>query len=99
MSVDQITRFKGSDTEGVVALARRAKPIWLKHGASAFRLSRVHSGPFAGQWLVVVSYPDWSTFGEAHEAASRDLEFAKVMAETLSKFTLEDRTVVVEHVV
>jgi hypothetical protein len=42
-----------------------------------FRMSRFHTVPSAGQWLVVARYPDWTTYGRAMQTLSEDRAAAR----------------------
>jgi hypothetical protein len=56
-AITQLTRFKSDKTEEMVKNARAAKIIFEKHGAEFLRLSRFHTGVWAGEWLVVLATP------------------------------------------
>ena len=57
MPIVQFTRFKTDKAEEMVQIVRRAKRIFEKHGAEFLRLSRFHTGVWAGEWLVVLATP------------------------------------------
>jgi hypothetical protein len=57
MSITQFTRFKSDKADEMVKTAKQAKKIIEKHGAEFFRMSRFHTGPWAGEWLVVTRLP------------------------------------------
>jgi len=59
MSIVQFTRFKTDKTEEMVKTAKQAKTIFEKHGAEFLRLSRFHTGMWAGEWLVATRYSSW----------------------------------------
>ncbi len=48
MSVIQSARFKSDKPEEMIKAAKRAKPIFEKHGAE-FRLTRFHTGMRTGE--------------------------------------------------
>ena len=56
-TVTSFTRIKSDDAEGVVKNLKEAKKIIEKHGAEFLRVSRFHTGPWIGDWLVVVRFP------------------------------------------
>jgi hypothetical protein len=61
-AITQMTRFKSDKTEEMVKNARAAKIIFEKHGAEFLRMSRFHTGVWAGEWLVVTRYPSWAAY-------------------------------------
>ena len=97
MPVGQVTRFNGGDPEQMVALAKRAKAVWVKHGAESARLVRLHTGPWIGQWLFFIRCSDWTSYGKAQEGIQNDPDFKKVLSETLAIAKLEARNVVLGY--
>jgi hypothetical protein len=95
MSITQFTRFKSDKAEEMIKAAKRGKAIIEKHGAEFFRVSRFHTGAWAGEWLVVTRYPNWEAFGKAQEAIAKDPAFAKLMADTASIAELTGRNIAV----
>jgi len=95
MSVVQFARFKGGDPEQVIKNARIAKKIFEKHGAEFLRLSRFHTGQFAGEWLVATRYANWEVYGKVQDAVAKDADFAKVWSETMKISELTGRNVAV----
>ena len=81
MHIVQFTRLKGGKHDDMVKIAKKAKSIIEKHGAEFMRLSRFHTGAWAGEWLVTSRYPNWSTYGKAQEALAKDADWQKVMAQ------------------
>src|SRR6266436_1599360 len=59
MAIVQFTRFKSDKSEEMVKTAKQAKAIFEKHGAEFLRLSRFHTGMWAGEWLVSTRYSSW----------------------------------------
>jgi hypothetical protein len=80
MFITQLTRWKCGNAEEIAKAAKQAKVIFGKHGAEWLRLSRFHSGPYAGEWLVATRYSGWGAYGKAQEALAKDADFAKLMA-------------------
>ena len=97
MSVVQFTRFSGGQPEEMISAAKKAKALWMKHGAETALCNRFHTGPWTGQWLFVVRCPDWASFGKAQEGMSKDPEFQKLLTYVLSFAKLEGRNVLVGH--
>jgi hypothetical protein len=93
MSIVQFARFKGGDPEQVIKNARIAKKE--KHGAEFLRLSRFHTGQFAGEWLVTTRYSNWEVYGKVQEAVSKDADFVKLWSQTMEISELAGRNVAV----
>ena len=95
MSVTQLTRFKGGKPEDMVKAAKQAKVLMEKHGAEYFRLSRFHTGNWAGEWMVVARFASWGVYGKTQEALAKDAEFQKLMAHVLGMAELTARNITV----
>ena len=98
MAITSFTRFKSDKTEEMVKTAKQAKKIVEKHGAEFFRMSRFHTGPWIGEWLVVTRYSNWEVYGKAQEGMAKDPAWAKLLADTAKVAQLMGRniTVIVE---
>lgn len=95
MSIVQFTRFKGGDAEQMIKNVRLAKKIFEKHGAEFLRLSRFHTGAWAGEWLVTTRYSSWEVYGKVQEAVAKDAEFAKILAQAMEVSELMGRNIAV----
>ena len=95
MAITQMTRFKSDKAEEMVKNAKNAKTIFEKHGAEFLRLSRFHTGIWAGEWLVVTRYASWDVYGKAQEGLSKDPAFEKLMANTANIAQLMGRNLTV----
>ena len=95
MSIVQFTRFKSDKAEEMVKTAKQAKTIFEKHGAEFLRLSRFHTGMWAGEWLVATRYSSWEVYGKVQEAVAKDEAFAKLYAHTATFAELTARNVAV----
>lgn len=95
MSITQLTRFKSDKAEEMVKNAKQAKTIFEKHGAEFLRLSRFHSGMWAGEWLVASRYASWEAYGKAQEGLAKDPAFAKLMEHVNSIAELTGRNIAV----
>src|SRR5258706_14929354 len=93
MAIVQFTRFKSDKSEEMVKTAKQAKAIFEKHGAEYLRLSRFHTGVWAGEWLGVTRYASWEVYGKVQEAVAKDEAFAKLYAHTLTFAELTARNV------
>ncbi|OAF10118.1 hypothetical protein AYJ54_12395 [Bradyrhizobium centrolobii] len=95
MPIVQFTRFKTDKAEEMVQITRRAKTIFEKHGAEFLRLSRFHTGAWAGEWLITTRYASWEVYGKVQEAVAKDPEFAQVQADGMKIAELQGRNIVV----
>src|SRR5260370_7737173 len=82
MAIVQFARFKSDKPEEMVKAAKQGKAIFEKHGAEFLRLSRFHTGAWAGEWLISTRYSSWDVYGKVQEAVAKDPAFAKLMAHT-----------------
>jgi hypothetical protein len=82
MAITSMTRFKSDKAEEMVKAAKQAKKIVEKHGAEFLRMSRFHTGPWIGEWLVVSRYPNWEAYGKAQEGMAKDPAWVKLLAHT-----------------
>ena len=95
MAIVQFARFKTDKPEEMIKTAKQAKAIFEKHGAEFLRLSRFHTGEWAGQWLVTTRYSGWETYGKVQEAVAKDEAFAKLWAHTTTFAQLTGRNIAV----
>ncbi|MET3995429.1 MULTISPECIES: hypothetical protein [unclassified Bradyrhizobium] len=95
MPIVQFTRFKTEKVEETVQIIRQAKKIFEKHGAEFLRLSRFHTGPWAGELLVTTRYSNWEVYGKVQEAVSKDAEFAQLQADGMKIAELQGRNIAV----
>jgi uncharacterized protein len=56
MAITQLTRFKSDKADEMAKVGKQAKKLFEKHGAEFLRLSRFHTGQFAGEWLFASRY-------------------------------------------
>jgi hypothetical protein len=95
MAITQLTRFKSDKADEMAKVGKQAKKLFEKHGAEFLRLSRFHTGQFAGEWLFASRYADWEVYGKAQEGLAKDHEFAKVQAHLMTFAQLTGRNVTV----
>ena len=95
MPIVQFTRFKTDKPDEMTQIVRRAKTIFEKHGAEFLRLSRFHTGAWAGEWLVTTRYSSWEVYGKVQEAVAKDPEFAEVQADGMKIAELQGRNIAV----
>ena len=75
--------------------AKQAKAIFEKHGAEFLRLSRFHTGVWAGEFLISTRYSSWEVYGKVQEAVAKDEAFTKLYAHTATFAELKGRNIVV----
>jgi hypothetical protein len=92
-TITQFTRFKSDKAEEMVKTAKQAKAIFEKHGAEFLRMSRFHTGMWAGEWLIVTRYGSWEVYGKAQEGVAKDPAFKKLMAHTATIAQLMGRNI------
>src|SRR4029450_14058723 len=95
MAIVQFTRFKSDKPEEMIKAAKQGKAIFEKHGAEFLRLSRFHTGPWAGEWLISTRYSSWEVYGKVQEAVAKDEAFAKLLAHTATFAELKGRSIAV----
>ena len=82
MAITSMTRIKSDNIEEVIKVGKQAKQVVEKHGAEFFRMSRFHTGPWIGEFLVVTRYSSWEAYGKAQDGMAKDPAWAKVLAAT-----------------
>ena len=95
MSIVQFARFKSNNAEQVIKNARVAKKIFEKHGAEFLRLSRFHTGAFAGEWLITTRYSNWEVYGKVQEAVAKDADFTKLLSQQMEIAEMVGRNIAV----
>ena len=95
MAIVQFTRFKSDKPEEMIKTAKEAKAIFEKHGAEFLRLSRFHTGMWAGEFLVSTRYSNWEVYGKVQDALVKDEAFAKLYARTATFAELTGRNIAV----
>jgi hypothetical protein len=95
MPVVQFARFKSDDAVQVIKNVRISKKIFEKHGTEFLRLSRFHTGAFAGEFLITTRYSSWEAYGNVQEAVAKDPDFAKVLSQTMEIAELTGRNIAV----
>jgi hypothetical protein len=71
MAIVQFTRFKSDKPEEMIKTAKQAKAIFEKHGAEFLRLSRFHTGMWAGDFLISTRYSSWEVTGWLKKSSPR----------------------------
>ena len=63
-----------------IAVLAKTDAVYLKHGV-AYRLSRFETGPYVGDWLVVVQYADMAAYEKAPASFAQDPEWQQAVTE------------------
>ena len=92
-TITSFTRFKSDKAEEMVKNAKQAKAIFEKHGAEFLRMSRFHTGMWAGEWLVVTRYASWEVYGKVQEKVANDPAYAKLWKHTATIAELTGRNI------
>jgi hypothetical protein len=82
MAINIVVRRKGDyqDTR-LIPLRKEGIALLKKHGATSHKFGFYHSGPHAGQILVMVAYPDMATHERAMKSTSTDADWTRVAGE------------------
>src|SRR5579863_10116464 len=96
MSVTVMVRYKGGTQEQLMPLAKKVKPIHQKHGAEIYRAARFHTGPYVGEWLVVLRYADWAAYAKAQSGLAGDAEYQKIIAQVAKHAEVTSRNFLVD---
>ena len=95
MAIVVVSRWKGNYAQ-VLPIARQAAAIMKRHAASSGRIGPCYSGPDTGQIATAVTYPDWASFGAAHQQSqAADSELQRVFTEFTKIVELQDRSIIV----
>ena len=68
MTVALVTRFLVADEEVGMTEAKRARAMWTKAGAKAFRAHRFFTGAFNGEWLFHIDFDDFAHLQKCRDA-------------------------------
>lgn len=80
MTITVVTRWTTPNVAESTKIAKKAKAVWMKHGAVDARLNQIHTGPNTGEWLFVVAFADWAAYAKATAAAAQDADHLKNVA-------------------
>ena len=91
MAVNMVVRRKGDYQDPrLMPLRKEGISLLKKHGATLHKFGYYHSGPHAGQILVVVAYPDVATHEQAMKSMSEDADWTRVAGEIEKIAPLEE---------
>jgi hypothetical protein len=82
MTVNMVIRRTGNHEDAQLKRLRKEGTVVLKkHGAVSHRFGFYHSGAYAGQILVVLSYPDLAAYEWAMQGMSEDADWKRIGGE------------------
>jgi hypothetical protein len=89
MAINLVTHRRGGKQDDVIAATKQLKAFVMKHGADDLQLYTEIAGPDAGQWVLVIRFKDWESYGRALAAATADPQFSATLGalEDLSDIT------------
>lgn len=89
MAINLVTHRKGGRPDDVISAAKKMKAFVVKHGAEDLQLSTEIAGPDAGQWVLVIGFKDWESYGRALAQATADPQFSNTLGalDNLSEVT------------
>jgi hypothetical protein len=81
MAINLVTYRKGGKQAEMTTAAKQLKALALRHGAEDLQLSTVIAGPDAGQWVLVLRFSNWESYGRAMAGSTSDPEFQPTLAQ------------------
>jgi|SRR5580658_6902818 hypothetical protein len=100
MPINMVIRRRGDHKDPrLEALRAQGVPLLKKHGATSHSFGYYHSGPHAGQIVIVLTYPDLITHDRALQAMAQDADWTRVADEVEKLAPLQEiyLTVVTEE--
>jgi hypothetical protein len=89
MAVNLVTHRRGGKPGDITEATKRLKALVMRHGAEDLQLSTEIAGPDPGQWVLVIRFKDWESYGRGLAGATADPEFATTLGalDALSEIT------------
>ena len=81
MTVTVVSRWTTPDVAASTAVAKRARALWMSHGAQEARLSQIFTGPFSGQYVFAVVHADMAAYAKTQASVNASAESQKLNAE------------------
>jgi hypothetical protein len=82
MSINFIVRRTGNSADSrLTPLRKEGTAILKKHGAVSHKFGSYRSGPYAGQIIIVLTYPDHTTYDRAMKGMSEDPDWKRIADE------------------
>lgn len=80
MTVTLVTRFLVANAEVGMTEAKRARAMWTKAGAKAFRSHQFFTGAFNNEWLFHIDFDDFAHMQKCRDAVVGSEEQKTIMA-------------------
>ena len=87
MAVVTFSRYSGGNRDALIPLGKQSKAFHEKAGAEWLRVSLIHTGPHAGQWLVSIRWPDWAAYGKGQQTLQVTQRFRKSWLKSVNWFS------------
>jgi hypothetical protein len=96
MTVSVVTRYIVPNVAASTDIAKRSKALWIKNGALDVRLNQIFTGPYTGQWLLVVMHADMAAYAKASAAMAGSADMKQLLAEHVkSGGVMQEREILV----
>ena len=80
MTVTLAIRYAVADAAVGMTEVKRARAMWTKAGAKAFRSNQFFTGPFVGEWLFHVEFDDFEHLQKCRDIAQGSEEMKTINA-------------------
>ena len=81
MTVTMVSRWSTQNVPAATEASKRAKVVWMKHGALDFRLNLIFTGPYTGQFMIAQVFADLAAMSKARDAATADPQLQQILAD------------------
>jgi hypothetical protein len=81
MTVTLVSRWSTNNVPAATEASKRAKAMWVKHGALDFRLNLIFTGPYTGQFMIAQVFADMAAVSKAWDAANADPQLQQILAD------------------
>ena len=82
-----------TNVQSLANLARESRTLFQKYGATGFSACQLQTGQHAGQYVTIVTYPNWEAFGAAMNGIQRDEVYTKLQGDIQQIATLDGRSI------
>lgn len=93
MTIRTVTHWRGGSFDEIAPIGRKVKEIWGKYGGD-MHVGRTHFGPEAGQWVVTITFKDWTAYGTAQQGIAADAEYNALFGKMVSLSEMTGRRLV-----
>ena len=95
MAIIVVNRVKYDPSADHRPRMREIAAIAKRHGAVSMRAGRCLAGPYTGQVVSAITFPDGAGFGRALDSMLADPEYQRFVAEVVKDSELQDRWIIV----